>query len=282
VFFKKLRNVLVVWLALLAFLALFSSFAQTNRNYSSVESTLVDGILPVFSIFSSIKNGTLSWWNHYIFLIDTQQENDRLNKQLLQLKQENIRLKEITLAHERLLKLLHLTSAPMMPIVVAEVVGKSPSPFLQTLFINKGRKDGLVRGMPVLLPEGVVGRLEKTSGHFSQVLLINDPNFAVECLAERTRVRGVLTGIPGKENCQIKYIARTEDIKPGDIIITSGIDQLFPKGLILGRVLRVVPQSMGNFLSIEVVPEITVSRIEEVQIIPQKPPIPDQEPARDG
>jgi rod shape-determining protein MreC len=277
VFFKRLRNVLIVWLALLALLAILSFFSQTQRDFSSVESTLVDGILPVFSIFSSTKNGIGAWWNHYIYLIDAQQENDRLKKRLLQLTQENLQLKEMTLAHERLLKLLHLKSDPARPIVVAEVVGRSPSPFLKSFFINKGRKDGLTRGMPVLLPGGVVGRLEKTSGHYSQVLLLNDPNFAIDCLSERTRARGILTGIPGQENCQIKYMARTEDIKPGDVVITSGLDQLFPKGLILGRVLRVVPQAKGNFLSIEVVPEIRPSQIEEVQIIPLKPPIPDQE-----
>jgi len=282
VFFKRLRNVLLVWVALLALLALFSSFAQTQRNFSAAESTLIDGLLPVFSVFTSFKNGVASWWNHYIFLVDTQQENDRLNQKLGQLQQENNRLKEIALAHERLLKLLHLKEGPGLPVQVAEVVGKNPGPFLQLLFINKGRKDGLVRGMPVVLPEGVVGRLEKTADRYSEVLLLNDPGFAVDCQTQRTRVRGILTGISGQRHCQIKYVARTEDIKPGDIIMTSGLDQLFPKGLMLGRVLKVVPQAKGNFLFIEVVPEVSLSEIEEVQIIPRKPPIPDQESAPDG
>jgi rod shape-determining protein MreC len=282
VFFKKLRNVLVVWLALLALLALFSSFSQTKRDFSSVESTLLDGILPGFSVFTSIQNGIASWWNHYIFLINTQQENDRFKKQLGQLQQENNRLKEMATSHERLLNLLHLKDERGAPIQVAEVIGRNPSPFLQLLFINKGRKEGLVRGMPVILPEGVVGRVEKTSGHYSKVLLLNDPGFAIDCLSQRTRVQGILTGIPGQGNCQIKYVARTEDIKPGDIIITSGLDQLFPKGLILGRVLKVVPQAKGSFSFIEVVPEVHLSHIEEVQVIQKKPPIPDQEASRDG
>jgi rod shape-determining protein MreC len=282
VFFKRLRNVLVVWLALLALLAIFSSFAQTKRDYSSVESSLVDGFLPGFKVVTSIKTGIESWWDHYIFLTKTQQENDQLKNQLSLLKQENNRLKETALTHERLLKLLHLKDEPVTPFLVAEVVGRSPSPFLQLLFVNRGRQDGLVRGMPVVLPDGVVGRLEKTSGHYSQVLLLNDPSFAVDCLSQRTRVRGILTGIPGTGNCQIKYVARTEDIKPGDIIITSGLDQLFPKGLVLGRVLRVSPQVKGNFLFIEVIPEVSLSQIEEVQVIQKKPPIPDQETSRDG
>lgn len=247
-----------------------------------MESSLVDGILPVFSIFNSIKTGIGSWWTHYIFLTQTQQENKRLKKQLAQLNQENIRLRETASANERLRKLLQLKGELSGPSLVAEVVGRGPSPFLQTIYINKGRKDGLVRGMPVLLPDGVVGRLEKTSGHFSQVVLLNDPGFAVDCLAQRSRVRGVLTGIPGEGNCQVKYIARTEDIRAGDIIITSGLDQVYPKGLILGRVLRVDSKVKGIFLFVEVVPECKASQIEEVLIFQKKPPIPDQEKSQDG
>jgi rod shape-determining protein MreC len=91
-----------------------------------------------------------------------------------------------------------------------------------------------------------------------------------------------LTGIPGEKNCQVKYIVRTEDIRAGDIIVTSGLDQLFPKGLILGRVLRVVSQVKGNFLFVEVVPECQLSHIEEVLIFQKRPPLPDLEESRDG
>jgi rod shape-determining protein MreC len=279
---KKLRTVLLVWIALLALLAFFSSIYRTGRDYFSVESSLVDGILPVFSVFTSIKTGIGSLWTHYIFLIQTEQENKRLMKALIQLNQENIRLRETASANERLRKVLQLKSELPAPSQVAEVVGRGPSPFFQTLYINKGRKDGLIRGMPVLLPDGVVGRLEKTSGYFSQVVLLNDPGFAVDCLAQRSRVRGVLTGIPGGGNCQVKYIARTEDIRAGDIMITSGLDQVFPKGLILGRVLRVDSRVKGLFLFVEVVPECKASQIEEVLILQKKPPIPDQEKHQDG
>jgi len=242
---------------------------------------MVDGILPVFSIFNSVKESIGYWWTHYLFLMETQQENDRLKQQLAQLKQENIQLRELTSAGERLKKLLQLKSELSGPSLVAEVVGRGPSPFLQTFFINKGRKDGLARGMPIVLPDGVVGRLEKTSGHFSQVVLLNDPGFAVDCLAQRSRVRGVLSGIPGEGHCRMKYIPRTEDIRAGDIIITSGLDQLYPKGLILGRVLRVDPKVKGNFLFVEVIPECKVSQIEEVLILQKRPPIPDQEKSPD-
>jgi rod shape-determining protein MreC len=279
---KKLRTILLVWLALLALLAFFSSISRSGRDYFLLEGSLVDGILPVFSVFTSTKTGIGSLWTHYIFLTQTQEENKRLKKTLVQLNQENIHLREAASANERFRKLLQLKGELPGPSQVAEVVGRGPSPFLQTIYINKGRKDGLIRGMPVLLPDGVVGRLEKTSNRFSQVVLLNDPSFAVDCLAQRSRVRGVLTGIPGGGNCQVKYIARTEDIRAGDIMVTSGLDQVFPKGLILGRVLRVDSKVKGMFLFVEVVPECKTSQIEEVLIFRKKPPIPDQEQPQDG
>lgn len=278
---KRLRNVLIIWLALLVLLVFFSSLSQTGRDYSPIESTLVDGILPAFSVFTAIQTRLGSWWTKYLLFDETKKENERLKKQVSHLKMENLRFMEMASAHERLKKTLQIKSELAGPSLVAEVTGRSPNPFSQVFYINKGRKDGLVRGMPVLAPYGVVGRLEKTAEYNSQVLLIIDPGFGIDCLVQRSRVRGVLTGILGEKKCQIKYVARSEDIQPGDIIITSGLDRLFPKGLILGRVLRIDPKVKGNFLFIEVVPEVKLAVIEEVLIFQKKPPLPEQLEADD-
>ena len=256
-FIKKLRNVLLVWLGLLVLLALFSTLTHRQRDYNRVESSIVDGILPVFSIFNTLKLSVLSGWNHYIYLVHTQGDNEQLNKQVAELRSENNRLREQIQSEMRLRKVLQLKTQVGGPVQIAEVVGRGPSPFLQALFINKGRKDGLVRGMPVLQADGLVGRLEKTSDHHAQVLLLNDPGFAVDCLSQRSRVRGVWTGHPDGF-CQIKYVSRNDDIQTGDPIITSGLDELFPKGITLGRVKRVVSQVKGNFLFVEASPQVNL------------------------
>lgn len=269
-FIKKLRNVLLVWLGLLVLLALFSTLTHRQRDYNRVESSIVDGIIPVISIFNSLKISVLSGWNRYIYLVHTQGDNEQLNRQVAQLRSENNRLREQIQSEMRLRKLLQLKTQVGGPVQIAEVVGRGPSPFLQALFINKGRKDGLVRGMPVLQVDGLVGRLEKTSEHHAQVILLNDPSFAVDCLSQRSRVRGVWTGHPDGF-CQIKYVSRNDDIQTGDTIITSGLDELFPKGVILGRVKRVVSQVKGNFLFVEVSPLVNLGQIEEVLVIQKKP-----------
>ena len=269
-FFKRLRNVLLIWLALLALLAFFSTGTHRERDYNRVERAAVDGVLPAFSFFNSLKNSIQSLWQHYFYLVDTQRENERLKKQTAGLREENVRLRERVQAEHRLRRLLQLKAEGSGTTLAAEVVGRGPSPFLQALYINKGRKEGLVQGMPVLHPDGVVGRLERTADHYAQVLLLNDPGFAVDCLTQRSRVRGVWTGHP-EGYCQVKYVSRTEDIQAGDIIITSGLDKLFPKGLYLGRVKRVVSQIKGSFLFVEVTPEVNLGQIEEVLVLQKKP-----------
>jgi rod shape-determining protein MreC len=270
VFIKKLRNGLLVWLGLLVLLALFSTLTHRQRDYNRMESSIVDGILPVFSLFNTLKKSVLSGWNHYIYLVHAQGDNEQLNKQVVQLRSENNRLREQIQSEIRLRRVLQLKTQVGGPVQIAEVVGRGPSPFLQALFINKGRKDGLIRGMPVLQADGLVGRVEKTSDHHAQVILLNDPGFAVDCLSQRSRVRGVWTGHPDGF-CQIKYVSRNDDIQTGDTIITSGLDELFPKGITLGRVKRVVSQVKGNFLFVEVSPLVNLGQIEEVLVIQKKP-----------
>ena len=105
--------------------------------------------------------------------------------------------------------------------------------------------------MPVLQADGLVGRVEKTSDHHAQVILFGSPTgFAVDCLSQRSRVRGVWAGHPDGF-CQIKYVSRNDDIQTGDPIITSGLDELFPKGIPLGRVKRVVSKSRATFCSLK-------------------------------
>lgn len=279
-FFKRLRNVLFVWLLLAALLVFYSTLSQRDRDYNRLESSFVDGLVPVISIFNAVKSSVLSVWNRYLSLKDAQKENDHLKKEIARLRAEKVQLHEVVQSHGRLKKMLAMKNEISGPSQVAEVVGRGPSPFLQTLYINKGRQEGVQRGMPVLHPDGVVGRVERTSQHYAKVLLLPDPNFAIDCYALRSRVRGILTGLSGEGVCQVKYVARTEDIKTGDILVTSGLDQLFPKGLVLGVVSQVVSQTKGNFIYIEVVPAAKLSKVEEVLVMQKRPPLPGLEEAK--
>jgi rod shape-determining protein MreC len=280
VFFKRLRNVLFVWLLLAALLVFYSSLSQRDRDYNRLESSFVDGLVPVISLFNAVKSSVLSVWNRYLSLKDSQKENERLKKEIALLRAEKVQLHEAVQSLGRLKKMLAMKNEISGPSQVAEVVGRGPSPFLQALYINKGRREGLERGMAVLHPDGVVGRVERTSQHYAKVLLLPDPNFAIDCYDLRSRVRGILTGLSGEGVCQVKYVARTEDIKTGDILVTSGLDQVFPKGLVLGVVSQVVAQTKGNFIYIEAVPAARLSKVEEVLVLQKRPPLPGLDEAK--
>jgi rod shape-determining protein MreC len=154
-----------------------------------------------------------------------------------------------------------------MGAVAAEVVGRDASVWFQSLTIDKGERDGLKPGMPVLAPEGVVGMISGTSSHAARVMLLTDPNSGVDVLVQRTRARGIVSGQLEQE-AVLKYVKRDEDVKVGDRVITSGLDGVFPKGMPVGHVTEVSRKDRGLFLYAEVTPSAAASRLEEVLVVP--------------
>jgi rod shape-determining protein MreC len=151
-------------------------------------------------------------------------------------------------------------------MIAAEVVAYSPSAWFRTIVINKGQRDGVKKGFPVVTLEGVVGRVMRISSSSSVVLLVLDRNSSVDCLVQRNRIRGIVEG-EGGGRCYLRYVPRTEDIQVGDHIITSGLGGIFPKGLSMGEVVRVEKKEYGLFQEIEVMPSADLSRLEEVMVI---------------
>jgi rod shape-determining protein MreC len=121
--------------------------------------------------------------------------------------------------------------------------------------------------MPVLAPEGVVGVISTASPHAAKVLLLTDPNSGVDVLVQRTRVRGIVSGLL-ERGAVLKYVKRTEDVRVGDPVVASGLDGIFPKGMPIGRVTRVSRKDRGLFLYAEVTPAADAARLEEVLVAP--------------
>jgi rod shape-determining protein MreC len=132
--------------------------------------------------------------------------------------------------------------------------------------IDKGEKQGLRKGMAVISPEGVVGQILKTSPDYATVLLITDYNSGIDAIVQRTRAKGIVEGKEGNR-CQLKYLLRTEDVEPGDVVITSGLDGKFPKGLMVGEIQEIDKRHFGVFQYAELVPKVDLARLEEVFVI---------------
>jgi rod shape-determining protein MreC len=202
----------------------------------------------------------------YVVLVNLKEENRQLREEVRRLKRENADLRGSAQDLERLQHLLLLKARVSGAMIAAEVVAYSPSAWFRTIVINKGERDGVKKGLPVVTVEGVVGKVTKVSSNSSVVLLVVDRNSAVDCVVQRTRTRGIVEG-EGGGRCYLRYVPRTEDIQIGDHIVTSGLEGIFPKGLSLGEVVKVEKKAYGLFQEIEVIPSADLSRLEEVMVL---------------
>jgi rod shape-determining protein MreC len=193
-------------------------------------------------------------------------ENERLRSRIQGLEVERNKLLEAEATNHRLKALLDFRSQLPTESITASIIANSASTWFHSCLLDKGSADGVRKGMAVVTQIGVLGRVVSVTARTAKVLLLTDPNSGVDVLVQRTRTRGIVSG--SLENSIIlKYVKRTEDIQEGDRLITSGVDGIFPKGLLVGAVVKVRKQSLGLFQHVEVLPAIVSARAEEVLIV---------------
>ncbi len=221
---------------------------------------------PFMQVVSSAHTRAKHVWQSYISLIGVREQNEALKEEIRKLKREKAALLDMESENRRLRKLLDLRASHEFPFIVAQVVGEDAVGWYRTLFINKGLDDGVRSDMPVTVAEGVVGRVVNCSSDMSRILLLTDPNHSVDCRVARTRDRGVLSGLL-ERGCMLRYINLKAEIRPGDEVVTSGLDGIFPRGLPIGKVDTVGKGTQGLFLEARVVPAVDFSKIEEVLVV---------------
>jgi rod shape-determining protein MreC len=210
-------------------------------------------------------------WEHYFFLVTVVDDNRILRKELQQALVLNHRLKEASLSNERLRKLFNLQQKMEQPLVAAQVVGKDPSPWFQSVLLDKGLDDGVEKGQPVINPEGVVGIVVEATSHYAKVMLITDPNSAVDAVIQDSRARGIIKG-GASGFCVLNFVLRKYEVAEGDTVVSSGMDGVFPKGLPIGRVATIVKREAGIFQDVSVIPFVDFERLEEVLVVPRSQP----------
>ena len=157
-----------------------------------------------------------------------------------------------------------------MQALAARIIGADATEVSRTLILSEGSTNGLRRDMPVISTEGVIGKLIAVAPNASRVLLINDHNSGLDALDQRSRARGIVAGLLNGD-LTMKYVDRTEDVKPGDSVVTSGMDGIFPRGLLVGQITRVSQEGAGLFLNIDIRPAADFQKLEQVLILTQKP-----------
>ncbi len=223
-----------------------------------------------FSPFQKTLNHAIRFiegiWNHYFYLVTVAKQNEELKKTLNITAERNRQLAEIQLTNQRLRKLLNFKQNISNQVIPAEVIGKDPSTWFKTIIIDKGSADGIEKGFPVVVPEGIAGQVIEVSYRHSKVLLIIDPNSAVDALVQRTRSRGLIKGgIGGK--CLFKYVLRKHEIRVGDTVISSGLDGVYPKGLLIGNISGVIRRNAGIFQEVTVTPNVDFEKLEQVLVM---------------
>ncbi|MBI3301841.1 MAG: rod shape-determining protein MreC [Deltaproteobacteria bacterium] len=265
-FLHRYRIVFSCGFFLLLSLVLAAVNTRTPERVDPVGVLLLEVMHPFQLGMTALSQGAGRLWDNYLALWSLREQNEELRRRLEEMENVSQRAVELDLANQRLAKLLALRNELGDAAVAARVVGRSPIVWVHTVVLDKGERHGVTKGMAVLTPEGVVGQVVSVSAHAARVLLISDPNSGVDILVQRTRVQGIATGtIEG--GCTLKYIQRGSDIAVGDVVITSGLDGIFPKGQPVGTVVRVDTKDSRMFQDVEVKLSAELAKVEEVLVV---------------
>ncbi|MCC7203126.1 MAG: rod shape-determining protein MreC [Nitrospirae bacterium] len=264
------KKILIAFILIIGIFVLLSPEIKQRPAYSLIERPFLTIAGIIQSGLANISGGISSTWRGYINLINVQKDNEILSKELTRLRSEAIFLREKAATGDRLTALLEIENRYVVKQAVAGIIAKDPANWYEALVIDKGDRDGIKPGMGVITAEGVIGRVTKTAPGYSRVLLLSDRNSAVAGQIQRTGYEGIVEGQQGKV-LRLNYIMTDADVQNGDIIITSGMDGVFPQGIIIGRITRVEKPQNRLFQSVELIPEVNLSLVKEVMVI--KPPV---------
>jgi len=259
-------------------LVFFSLTSMSMRRAPWYKEALWNVVAPPQKLASYIGGGISGVWNGYVALIGAQQQRDELAGRVAALEGELIRMQEVDQENKRLRALLGYQETFPQETVVARVVANDPRAEFKSITIDRGTSDGIEPLMPVVGPRGLVGKVGTVGEHDARVLLITDPNSAVDALVQRSRARGLVVGTAWRTElksgyyiARLEYIRRVSDIRDGDVVVTSGFDRIFPPGIPVGEVRDIVTSKYGVFTKANVVPFEDMAELQEVLVIVNAP-----------
>jgi rod shape-determining protein MreC len=274
-FFGRYKNALVLMLVLLAQVVLLAMQVRRpapgmpdGHNVRLWRYLVTAVITPPERLAHGIGKSVRDVWSNYIYLHDLRKQNLSLQEENDRLRLEQASFSEDAAAGQRLREMLDFRGRYIDKTIAAQVIGTSGTDQARDLFIDRGSKDGLQVQMPVITPDGIVGKIKNVFPHTAQVLLISDQTSGTGVLLESTRVRGVMKGNASGQP-QMINISPDERIKPGEAVITSGGDQVYPPGMPVGVVDRVMPDPDSSYVNVVVKPNSNLGALEEVLVVVQ-------------
>lgn len=230
---------------------------------------------PIQELITSAFKAIHRSWFRYVYLVNIEKENEQLKRENRDQRYELIKARRKLIKLSYYEKLLQFRKTQAVETVGVRVISRNASPYTRALRVVIDRGDSILRpGLPVVIAEGVVGRIGRVFGGYADVVLAVDPQSRIDVVIQRTGSRGLLRGLDGTNRylCRLDYVQLKEDIKVGDMVVTSGVAGLFPKELPVGRISRTSKRSYSLYQEVEVEPYVNFTALEEMLVIVAPPP----------
>lgn len=265
-YLKEYRFYITLFLFLLIPVIAIDTSTRAPRDFRIYDRMIVALTSPVQAGISWLLEQTTATFENYIYLWHTHRDNLALQEENRKLLNTIANLRETQQENLRLRKLLNFDEKFKLQSAVARVISKDVTNEFRSVRINRGESSGIKKNMAVVTEEGIVGRILRTTQNTSDVVTLLDPLSAVDVIDERSRARGIIEGLT-EDLCQLKYTVRTDDIVLGDLLVSSGLGGIFPKGIVVGTVAKVYKKPFGISQDVEVQPSVNFSKLEEVLVI---------------
>jgi rod shape-determining protein MreC len=263
-FVSRHRAFFLLLAVMVAQLLLLSVQITRNQDVRLIQVWAVEGFEPFERSIHWTVNKTTGTWRDFAGLWGAQKQNQELRAELATARAQALEFSEKAAEADRLRALLDFKNQLSFQTVAAEVIASSPGERSNAVYIGKGTDSGLSADLAVITPTGIVGKVIAVFPHSAQVLLITDPSSGVGCVLDKSRVQGVLKGT-GQNMTHLHYVMNDRPVSVGELVLTSGLDQIYPKGLPVGMVARATP---GNiYKDIVVTPATQLDRLETVLVV---------------
>ncbi len=267
-YLKEYRFYITLFLFLLIPIIALDTQSRNPRDYRFHDHVVLKVTYPIQTAVSWLIEWSVGSYQSYIYLWNVRNLNTVLFEENRKLLGTISNLKETQNENQRLRELLNFREKFKLQSTVARVVARDVSTEFRAIRVNRGEKAGIRKGMAVVTHEGIVGRVLRTTDTTSDIVTILDLLSAVDTIVERSRARGVVEGLT-EELCQLKFVLRTDDIQIGDILVSSGLGGIYPKGIPVGVVSKVKKKLFGISQDVEVRPSVDFTKLEEVLIVTQ-------------
>lgn len=262
--FIRRHNLSLTSLVLLVLATQLMNYSVANPELPRSGSKIIVNLInPLEKSYYSVSNSISSYWNDYFYLVDVEQKRQVLADRVKILEAQNSHLTELESENARLKKLLNFASKTNLVPLSATVIGRDPSNWIKTITIDRGSHDGLRPGLAVVDGNAIVGQTTVVTKNSSKVLLITDSRSAVDVIVQGSRASAVAVG-SSKGQLALEYLSKESPVNVGDRVVASGLDQIFPKGTIVGVVTSVKNPKTGLFQKATVRPAGTLDRLETI------------------